>query len=173
MRLHSGSIVLLGNYHKPKLEIEPAFVAADDFSVEQVARLTAEQLFSGVAPAVEIASSRYRNWTRNWFLFVADNSASGGYCVGDVQPLNSSNLQQQYCSVSVNDEPEIQGGSGAIDGGPKGVLSWFLEKLRNQRVGLQKGQIVMVGSLIKPIDLKAGDRVKASYLGQEFSFQFE
>lgn len=170
-RFNLNKPIDVSRFHKPKLEVELGFIAADDFFPEDLVSMNTMELFSEVVPCVEVASSRYKGWTRNLFLFVADNSASGGFGTAQAIPISDGKSIDENCSVSINGEFVEMGKKDNITGGPECSLIWILKKLSERSIGLKKGQLLMSGSLIKPINISAGQKVNVSYLGQNINLE--
>ena len=81
--------------------------------------------------------------------------------LGEAVPrLKAPNLLKVTGRAIINGE-EAGSGSGAdVLGHPHNALAWLANHLAQEGKGLHAGQIVLTGSLVKTIWLKAGDTVK-------------
>jgi 2-oxo-hept-3-ene-1,7-dioate hydratase len=158
-----GARLPAGNFIKPRLEVELAFVMGDDLAgagcqLHDVLRAT-----EFVQPALEIIDYR-TEVPRQIVDTIADNAAFGAMVLGGrtVRPFDLD-LRWIGATLSQNGTIEESGVSAAVMGHPAAGLAWLVNKLAPLGSGLKKGDIVLGGSFTRPVDVRAGDVIFADY----------
>jgi 2-keto-4-pentenoate hydratase len=126
------------------------------FTPENVAEAIASYL-----PAIEIVDDRYEKWeTLGAPILVADDFFAAGCVLGaPVTRAAAPDLLAVTGRAMINGE-EVGRGTGAdVLGHPHHALAWLANHLAAEGKGLHAGQIVLTGSLVKTVWLKAGDHV--------------
>ena len=158
------------NFTDPRLEVEFAFVLSkplfgEDVSVEQVMDAT-----DYVVPALElIAAHSFRidpksGYTRTVFDTIADNAGNAGIIVGDrrIEP-DAIDLRWAGALLYLNGEIEETGlGAGVMDHPAHGIR-WVCKRFARHGIGLEPGQLILSGSFTRPVNVKAGDQLRADY----------
>ena len=95
---------------------------------------------------------------------IADNAAFGAIVVGG-RPIRPMDVDIRWvgATLSKNGVIEESGVSAAIMGHPAAGVAWLVNKLADQDIGLEKGQIVLAGSFTRPVSIVAGDVIQADY----------
>lgn len=160
---NDGAVISVANFLKPRLEVELAFVMAEDLEgpgkrIYDVLRAT-----EVVVPALEIIDYR-TEVPRAIVDTIADNAAFGAMIVGG-RPVRPYDVDIRWvgATLSKNGIIEESGVSAAVMGHPAAGIAWLVNKLHAVGTGLRKGQIVLGGSFTRPIDIGAGDVVQADY----------
>lgn len=161
MQLNSADTIYCSQDELPKFEIELAFRLKQDLLAQQI--YTDQSLIQAidvVIPALEIANVRWQDWNFSLGQFIADNSAASKYVLG--KPL-SMTLDDVMTNI------EIEQSSHALvltfseqDNALKNYL-WLVRKLLSQGMTLSTGEIILTGSLIRPLNMD-----RASYEVQLF-----
>ena len=154
--------------HTPAIECEFALrLGADlpprdtDYSEAEVAAAV-----SGVAPAIEIAGTRFAG-TLPEVLSRTSLTADGGFGLALVTGTFHDNwrdvdMPKHLMRVTVNGE-EVGTGTGArVMGNPLNALVWLANKQRLQG-GLKAGEIVSTGSCTKIYPVQPGDTAYADF----------
>lgn len=113
-------------------------------------------------PAIEIVDDRYVKWeTMGAPTLIADDFFAAGCVLGASVPRSSvPDLKAVKGRALVNGE-EVSHGTGAdVLGHPHNALAWLANHLAAEGRGLHAGQLVLTGSLVKTLWLKAGDKVR-------------
>lgn len=113
-------------------------------------------------PAIEIVDDRYVKWeTMGAPTLIADDFFAAGCVLGASVPRSSvPDLKVVKGRALVNGE-EVSHGTGAdVLGHPHNALAWLANHLAAEGKGLHAGQLVLTGSLVKTLWLKAGDKVR-------------
>ncbi|MCP3732131.1 2-oxo-hepta-3-ene-1,7-dioate hydratase [Sphingomonas sp. MG17] len=160
---NDGAKVSAARFLKPRLEVELAFVLAEDLGgpgkrIYDVMRAT-----EVVVPALEIIDYR-TEVPRSIVDTIADNAAFGAIVVGG-RPVRPYDIDVRWvgATLSKNGVIEESGVSAAIMGHPAAGVAWLVNKLHEVGDCLRKGEIVLGGSFTRPIDVAAGDVVHADY----------
>lgn len=163
-----GAVLKADRFIKPRLEVELAFVMAQDLrgpdcEVHDVLRAT-----QFVTPALEIIDYR-TEVPRAITDTIADNAAFGAIVLGGrvIRPFDTD-LRRVGATLSQNGTIEESGVSAAVMGHPAAGIAWLVRKLHAVGAHLKTGQIVLAGSFTRPVDIAKGDVILADYgeLGQ-------
>lgn len=160
---NDGAKIAAATFIKPRLEVELAFVLAEDLSgpgkrIYDVLRAT-----EVVLPALEIIDYR-TEVPRSIVDTIADNAAFGAIVIGG-RPIRPYDVDLRWvgATLSKNGVIEESGVSAAVMGHPAAGIAWLVNKLHEVGDGLKKGEIVLGGSFTRPVDIAAGDVVSADY----------
>jgi 2-oxo-3-hexenedioate decarboxylase/2-keto-4-pentenoate hydratase len=112
-------------------------------------------------PAIEIVDNRYVTWeTMGAATLVADDFFAAGCVLGaPVARAIAPDLLAVAGRAVINGAEAGQGRGADVLGHPHNALAWLANHLASEGRGLHAGQIVLTGSLVKTVWLKAGDRV--------------
>ena len=159
----SGVRLPHGDYVHVGVECEIAVRLARNLTAGD-APFTAEWVAGAIEayhPAIEIVDDRYVKWeTLGAPTLVADDFFAAGCVLGPAVPrIIAPDLLSVTGRAIINGE-EVSRGTGAdVLGHPHNALAWLANHLAAEGRGLHAGQIVLTGSLVKTIWLKAGDAV--------------
>jgi 2-keto-4-pentenoate hydratase len=118
-------------------------------------------------PAIEIVDDRYSDWqTLGAPTLVADDFFAAGCVLGPpVARSAAPNLLGVVGRAVINGVEVAQGTGADVLGHPHNALAWLANHLAADGQGLRAGQIVLTGSLVKTVWLKAGDEVTMELSG--------
>src|SRR5574343_631669 len=144
-------------------ETEMAFVFAHDLPARTSA-YELDEVMAAVAslhPSIEIPNSRFAEFTQP----------------GEAQLLadNASTHPVRACVTHRDGSHwDRQGSGAAVLGDPRIALTWLVNELRVQGIGLQAGQFVTTGTCMVPLELAEGDTVEADFgvlghIGMQFA----
>ncbi len=160
---NDGAVIPAANYLKPRLEVELAFVMAEDLEgpgkrIYDVMRAT-----EVIVPALEIIDYR-TEVPRAIVDTIADNAAFAAIVIGG-RPVRPYDVDVRWvgATLSKNGLIEESGVSAAVMGHPAAGIAWLVNKLHAVGAGLKKGQIVLGGSFTRPVDIAPGDVIHADY----------
>lgn len=149
-----------------RVEAEIAFVLKSDLDDPDP---TIVDVISAVAyglPAIELVSSRIRDWDITMFDFVADNAAARMIVLGETPfDIRSFDVRTLGTVTTINGNHRSMGSGGAYLGSPLQSLRWLARERVADGNPLRRGEIVMTGALgpIIPsgkgafIDIRIGD----------------
>lgn len=160
---NDGAKIGGATFLKPRLEVELAFVMAEDLAgpgkrIYDVLRAT-----EVVVPALEIIDYR-TEVPRSIVDTIADNAAFGAIVIGG-RPVRPHDVDLRWigATLSKNGVIEESGVSAAVMGHPAAGIAWLVNKLHDVGDGLKKGEIVLGGSFTRPVDIALGDVINADY----------
>ncbi len=175
MVFEAGGEIPAADHLDPKIEVELAFVLADDldaatvsadgFGIETVLDAT-----DYVVPALELIAARSfrRNpdtgRTRTVVDTISDNAANAGIITGGerIGPRDTD-LRWTGALLSRNGTIEETGLAAGVLGHPATGIVWLAKRYVEQGMTLAAGQTILAGSFTRPIDVRAGDSFVADY----------
>ena len=163
----------------PKLEIELAFVLAEDLAG---LHLTVDDVLDAtdhVTPSVELIAARsFRRdpstgRTRTVVDTIADNAANAGIVNGG-RPVGPREVDLRWVSAlgyrnGIVEETGVA--AGVLDHPATGII-WLARRYAEQGLTLEAGQTILAGSFTRPIDVRPGDEFRFDY-GTLGSFNLE
>jgi 2-keto-4-pentenoate hydratase len=157
VRLRSADYVRVG------VECEIAVQMARDLQPSEEP-FTAEWVMEAIEaylPAIEIVDDRYERWeTLGALTLIADDFFAAGCVLGTPIGRAAAPDMLTITGHAVINGTEAGRGTGAdVLGHPHHALAWLANHLAQEGKGLHRGQIVLTGSLVKTVWLKAGDHV--------------
>ncbi len=166
MQIMNSSDLHIENYILPRAEPEIAFKLGTDIKGLTTIDDAIKSL-SGVAVAIEIIDSRYKNFKFSLEDIVADNCFATGYVIGDWKEPHSK-VDDLKMEMSSNTEVVESGNSNAILGNPLKSLIEAARLADHFGFQLKKDMIILAGAATSSVLLKRGDRVEvtAGHLGQ-------
>jgi 2-keto-4-pentenoate hydratase len=116
-------------------------------------------------PAIEIVDDRYVKWeTLGAPTLIADDFFAAGIVLGAPMPRAQVPDLLKVSGRALINGVEVGRGSGAdLLGHPHNALAWLANHLAAQGKALRKGQLVMTGSIIQTVWLKAGDKARMEF----------
>jgi len=157
VRLSTADFVRVG------VECEIAVRLARDLAPSEEP-FTAEWVMEAVEaylPAIEVVDDRYEQWeTLGAPTLIADDFFAAGCVLGaEVGRASAPDLLAVTGRALINGAEAGRGTGADVLGHPHQALAWLANHLANEGKGLHAGQIVLTGSLVKTVWLKAGDHV--------------
>jgi 2-keto-4-pentenoate hydratase len=165
----SGVKLRFGDYVRVGVECEIAVrlgrtlaPAEGPFTAEQVG-----EAIEAYHPAIEIVDDRYVKWeTIGAPTLVADDFFAAGCVLGSAVPrARAPDLHKVAGRALINGEEAGRGTGADVLGHPHNALAWLANHLAMEGKGLHAGQIVLTGSLVKTVWLRAGDSVEMQLEG--------
>ena len=160
----SPATVSVEKIHMRVAEVEMAFrirktlSARDDpYTVEEVL-----DHVGSLHPAIEIPDSRYSEFTKVGApQLIADDACASFFVLGsEVQAdWRSADLPSHSVSAILNGELAEQGVGSNVMGDPRNALAWLANDLASRGETLAEGQVVITGTIVKPVPINPGDHV--------------
>ena len=159
----SGAQLASADYVRVGVECEIAMRIARDLAPSEEP-FTAEWVIEAVDAchgAIEIVDDRYAEWeTLGAPTLIADDFFAAGCVLGTpVARTHLADLRTVRGRALINGVEAGRGSGADVLGHPGEALAWLANHLAIEGRGLHAGQIVLTGSLVKTVWLKAGDRV--------------
>ena len=153
-------------------EPEMAFVFAHDLPA-RAQPYAPDEVMAAVAslhPSIEIPNSRFAVFTAaGEAQLLADNACAHQFILGPRAPAGWKTLDLATHPVAARvthqdgSHWERQGSGAAVLGDPRIALTWLVNELRAQGIGLRAGQFVTTGTCMVPLELTEGDTVLADF----------
>ncbi|MGH6882209.1 MAG: 2-keto-4-pentenoate hydratase [Hypericibacter sp.] len=164
--LPDGGSTPLGANHMRVAEVEFAFRMGRDLAPRPAPYSTDEVLAAvdTLHPAIEIPDSRYDDFvTVGAPHLIADNACAHLVVVGAAAKSDWRKLDlAAHKGRGANEGKFEREGSGAnVLGDPRVALAWLANELRGLGLTLARGQIVITGTCVKPMEVEAGDHILA------------
>jgi len=168
-RFHeSGSSVSLKNNQMKKVEAEFAFKLLNDifpkpeeYSLDEVV-----ENIESVGPAIEIPDSRFEDFHKiGSDLLIADNACAGDYVFnkGFIYDFKNIDFKNFKVSCYKNNKLAATGIGSNVLGSPLIALTWLINELSSLNINVNKGQIVITGTSIKPLTVISGDKIMVDF----------
>ncbi|CAN5227716.1 fumarylacetoacetate hydrolase family protein [soil metagenome] len=157
MQVANGGQIDLASFVHPRVEPEIAFLLSAPLG-GRVTPAEALAAVGGVAPALEIIDSRYRDFKFSLTDVVADNSSSAAFVVGSWS-APETDLSSLAMTLHIDGVARQVGSSSAILGDP--ILSLIAAARLAHEAGdpLRSGDIVLAGGATAAEPLDAGQRI--------------
>ncbi len=168
MEVQTGGVIPIEDQLiQPRAEAEIAFVLKADLEGPGVTAADVLQATDFLMPCLEIVDSRIRDWRIKIQDTVADNASCGCFVLGH-QAVDPRDLDLTTCGVvmELNGAVVATGaGAAALGSSPVACMVWLANQLGALGVALNKGEVVLSGSLVPLQPVRSGDEVRASIGG--------
>lgn len=165
MLVGDGGRLDMARFIHPRAEPEIAFLIGKTLS-GPVTGLEAFAAIAGIASAIEIIDSRFRNFKFRITDVIADNSSSSAFVVGPWQAPDTD-VGNLGMTLEFNGQPVGIGSSAAILGHPLRALVEAAAIVGRYGESLQPGDILLSGSATAAEPLRKGTRVRVRVEGLE------
>ncbi|MGO1739264.1 MAG: 2-oxo-hept-4-ene-1,7-dioate hydratase [Actinomycetaceae bacterium] len=164
MVLENGSVIEFDRFSNVRIEVELAFVLADDLEGEDVTVFDVLRATEYVVPALEILSSRIEMEGRTIVDTISDNAAMGAMVYGG-NPVRPQDLDLRWVSALLyrNETIEESGVAAAVLNNPALSVAWLAGKLASHGDKLSAGDLILAGSFTRPMWVHRGDTVLADF----------
>lgn len=149
------------------VEPEFAFEMADDLPGSRVPydSETVAAAVGAILPAIEIADSRYTEWTVvDGPSLIADNGCNGAWVRGEAYPgWRAYDLATHEVVLLINGKRVGTGRGNVIMGHPLNALTWLANMLCRLGSGLRAGDLISTGTCTEMYLGQAGDEIRADF----------
>jgi 2-keto-4-pentenoate hydratase len=162
---HRRAVLSARDYCRLGVETEIAFRLGDDLPEGGDRQQVAAAVESSMA-AIELIEDLRHDYKRlDAAAMVAANVWNAGVVLGTPVDWRTLDLERIMAQLSINGQKIGKGTGGDVMGNPLNALVWLAGKLAAAGTPLQRGMIVMTGSMV-PIQYPvAGDRVLVEISG--------
>lgn len=166
MQVFEDTPVKAANYLYPRVEVEVAFILAQDLPGADCTEEDVLAATEAFAPAIELIDSRITDWKIKLCDTIADNASSAGFVLGSqrVKP-GDIDIKMIEATLTKNGEVVAEGRSDAVLGNPVTAVAWLARKVESFGVRLKAGDVVLPGTATRAIDVHAGDDCVADFAG--------
>jgi 2-oxopent-4-enoate hydratase len=156
-----GHEVSLSTLIQPKAEGELAFIMNEDLRGPGITPYDVIRATGFVLPAIEIIDSRVENWKIKIEDTIADNASSGLFLTGDNHfDLKDIDMFTTGMVFIKNGEVTATGTTAEVMGNPVNAVVWLINKLGEFGVGIEKGEIILSGSLTGAVEFSINDTIE-------------
>jgi 2-keto-4-pentenoate hydratase len=128
---------------------------------ELAVRLDGAGRIARVFPVIELHNYVFRGARPTLPELVANNGLHAGVVRGaNAVAWHGDPSLTAELRVEINGETRERGPAGGVPGGPAGSLAWLAEHLAQHGLALQPGQIVLTGTPLGLVPVRAGDRIR-------------
>ncbi len=158
----------LGNNLMRVAEMEFAFRMGSDMPPRETP-YSQDEVMACVAtlhPAIEIPDSRFNDFTAVGLAqLVADNACAHRFVLGPATDAAWRGIDLSAHGVCALLGGDVAGeGTGAnVLGDPRIALTWLVNELSAHGLTLQAGEVVTTGTCVKPVEIRAGDRITGDF----------
>ena len=158
MLVEDGGTIDFSKYVHPRVEPEIAFLLKAPLA-GKVTSAAAVAAIAGIAPALEIIDSRYKDFKFSLTDVVADNSSSSSFVVGPWSDP-TQDISNLGMILEIDGEPRQLGSSAAILGSPIRSLVAAARLAEHAKEPLQAGDIIMAGGATAAEPLVRGQHIR-------------
>jgi len=152
-------------YIHPRIEPEVAFLLGQDIDVQDDAPDLLGAV-TGVAPALEVIDSRYRDFKFTLADVVADNTSAAGYVLGPwSDPGRAGDIANRGVRLEVDGAVVSTGSTAAILGHPLRALAAARRMARLHGFELRAGTVLLAGAATEAVPLPSGSVIEATVAG--------
>jgi 2-oxo-3-hexenedioate decarboxylase len=163
MRVEDGGTISLSRYVHPRVEPEVAFLLKRALS-GAISPAEAMTAVAGIAPAMEIIDSRFKDFKFTLPDVVADNASSSGFVIGPwTEP--GGDISNRGMVMEFDGRPVQIGSTAAILGDPLRSLVAAARMAGQAGLELKAGWVVMAGAATAAQPLTPGVHVRNSVEG--------
>jgi 2-keto-4-pentenoate hydratase len=160
MLVYQGEESNTSQFLQPRIEGEIAFVLDRDLIGPGITPADVVRATAGVTAALEIIDSRIRDWKIKIQDTVADNASSGAFVLGSrFVPLTGLDLSCVGFVMTKNGKLAATGAGAAVLGSPAQSVAWLANKMGEYQISLKAGEIILSGSAVAAMPVKAGDSI--------------
>jgi 2-keto-4-pentenoate hydratase len=166
MQVFENTPVKAADYLYPRVEVEVAFILADDLPGAGCTEDDVLAATAAFAPSIELIDTRITDWKIALCDTIADNASSAGFVLGEARvPPAEVDVTAIDAVLTRNGEVVAKGRSDAVLGNPVTAVAWLARKVEGFGVRLRAGDIVLPGSCTRAIDARPGDNFVAEFTG--------
>lgn len=165
-RIADGAELALGELHQPRVEMEFAFVTAEELAGAACDAGTVLAATAHAVPGIEIIDSRYQPGAFDPVAAIADNVSTWRYVLGEARfDPREVDLPVLGGTLYRNGEVIASGTGGAVMGHPAESVAGLIRHLARRGEVLPAGSVVLTGGLSDALPVTAGDRIEARFMG--------
>jgi 2-keto-4-pentenoate hydratase len=159
-----GETIAVSRFPAVGAEAEIAFVIGEELCGPGVTMARVLKATRGVVPALEIINLCLTRTPWNAVEVIATNTVHGGIVLGgEITPIDRLNLRYEGMVAEVDGQPVGSGAGVEVLGNPAASVAWLANKLSEFGLTLRPDDVVLSGSIIRMLEVKAGQAVKATF----------
>lgn len=151
---------------QPRAEGEIAFFLKQDLTGPSITRHDVIDATEAVTACFEIVDSRIQDWKIRIQDTVADNASCGVFTLGTTRVSPGQlDLAAAELRMRRNGEHLASGFGAAVQGHPAEAVAWLANTLGRFGIPFRAGEVILSGSLVPLIPVKAGDHFELTVDG--------
>ena len=163
-RVASGARCQRSELIRPLCEAELAFRIGDTLRSREPSTEAVLAATSGLAAAIEIVDSRVAPQVTGPQYVIADCGRAARYVLGKwIDPGLIASTAEVSVTVSVGGTEVGRGDGSRVLGDPARAVAWLAGALADQGLSLERGDIVLAGTLVAPIPIAGGETIDAAF----------
>lgn len=170
MNFQDASEIPTERFIQTRIEAELAFILKSELRGPNCTLFDVLRATEYVTPALEILDTRIlrvdpdTGKTRTILDTIADNAADAGVVTGG-RAFKPQDVDLRWVGAIVfrNGQVEETGLAAGVLNHPAMGIAWLANRLSEYGRALERGQIVLAGSFIRPIEARKGDTFHADY----------
>lgn len=170
MLFENGATIPARRFIQPRVEAEIAFVMRAPINAADLSSEAILDAIDYIAPALEILDTRITRVdprsgrSRTVCDTISDNAANGGIVLGTPRrDFRSLDLRWIGAIVSRDGEVEETGLGAGVLNDPLVSVAWLANRLATYGDRIEKGQIVLSGSFIRPVEAPSGSHLLGDF----------
>lgn len=166
MEVLNGASVAASSLMQPKAEAEIAFILRRDLVDEKITAADVIRAIDYAVPCIEIAGSRIADWNIKITDTIADNASGSRFILGhSPKKLDAFDVVNCQMEMRLNGEVVSTGSGANCLGSPINSTLWLAKTMAKIGTPLMAGEIILSGALGPMANVRAGDKVEASFSG--------
>ena len=162
--LANGSRIRAAAFLRPRLEVELAFILGTDLAGADVTSAQALEATARIVPAFEIVAQRTEA-SRALADAIADNGAHGAIVLGNEGISPAETDIAAIGATLFRGRVQIASGlASSVMGHPAAAVAWLARVLDAAGERLERGQIILTGTLTGAVEVVPGDVFRAEYV---------
>lgn len=164
---HDDVMAISGSLIQPRAEGEIAFLLKKDLQGPGLTNVDVLAATEAVMPCFEVVDSRIKDWQIKIQDTIADNASCGWFALNEAAAISPTAVDLINCEMTVckNGEVISMGTGAAAMGNPVNCITWLANTLGTFGITLEKGDVVLSGSLVPLEPVTAGDEMSLQISG--------
>ena len=164
---HDDVMAISGSLIQPRAEGEIAFLLKKHLQGPGLTNADVLAATEAVMPCFEVVDSRIKDWQIKIQDTVADNASCGWFALNEAAAISPNAVDLINCEMTVckNGEVISTGTGAAAMGNPVNCITWLANTLGTFGITLEKGDVVLSGSLVPLEPVTAGDEMSLQISG--------
>ena len=158
---HDEEMAISGALIQPRAEGEIAFLLNKDLQGPGVTNDDVLAATEAVMPCFEVVDSRVKDWQIKIQDTIADNASCGWFALNEAAAVDPAAVDLVNCEMTVRKNGSVisTGTGAAAMGSPVNCITWLANTLGAFGITLERGDIVLSGSLVPLEPVSAGDEM--------------
>jgi len=170
MLFDDGADIETARFSDPRVEVELAFVLADDLHGDNLTITDVLNATDYVVPAIELIAARTHRVdpdtgkARGVLDTISDNAANAGIVLGG-RPVKPHAVDLRWVGALLykNGVIEESGVSAAVLNHPANGILWLARRFAQHNIHLAAGEVILSGSFTRPVAVAPGDVIQVDF----------